>query len=227
MRSGKSIFQPTSLSHLLDPPSSSTTLSSSIDMTEVDLRPNGVPIIITSEPAAYIYDIPRSEWSCICSRWYLEGTPSTEPRRARADSAGPLAEIEAQVTEALDGRQTAEGDKPEWWNEAMEMGHLETRIRAAELLDSKEEYKHWLIRYAAVLGKEGFRARSEELVKELVGPIYQSVFIPLPHITPPLRTSCYFPMRPCHLPSNEKRFTPIHLNFRCSRHLQRRRQPPL
>lgn len=174
LRGSRTLFPPTSLSHLLDPLSSSIT-STPLDIAGIGLHPNGVPIIRTTEPAAYLYDIARSEWTCILSRWYLEGSPSGEPRRAHSAPAGPLAEIEAEITGALDGRHAVDGDKPEWWNEAMEMGHLETRIRAAELLDSKEEYKHWLIRYAVVLGKEGFRARAEELVREMVGPIFQYV----------------------------------------------------
>ncbi len=96
-----------------------------------------------------------------------------ETRRGRAEPSGPLAEIESEVLEAWTGQPVADAEKPEWWNEAMEMGHLEIRMRAAELLGSKEEYRHWLVRYAVVLGKEGFRGRAEELVKELLGPIYQ------------------------------------------------------
>lgn len=143
------------------------------------MRPNGVPIVYINEPSAYAYDSARSEWTCICSKWFLEGSPVSDARRARAEPPGPLAEVESRVQEAWTGRPISEGDKPEWWNEAIEMGHLEMRMRAAELLDSKEEYRHWLVRYAAVLGKEGFRARAEELVKELLGPIYQCVRIGL------------------------------------------------
>ena len=56
---------------------------------------------------------------------------------------------------------------------ALELGHLESKVKAAEVLESKDEYKFWLSRYASVLGKEGFRARAEELIKELLGPMYQ------------------------------------------------------
>ena len=88
------------------------------------------------------------------------------------EQLGPLAEIESKVVDRMAGRPALEAGKPEWWDEAMEMGHLESRMRAAQLIDSKDEYKQWLIRYAAVLGKEGFRARAEELLKDLIGPIY-------------------------------------------------------
>jgi protein HIRA/HIR1 len=66
-----------------------------------------------------------------------------------------------------------QGTKPEWWDEAMEMGYLENKMRAAVLFESREEYKVALLKYAQVLGREGFRGRGEELVKELLGPIYQ------------------------------------------------------
>jgi len=63
-------------------------------------------------------------------------------------------------------------DKPEWYDLASELRLLEGRIRSSILLDSKDEYKQWLLRYAKVLGDEGFRGRAEELVKEMMGPVY-------------------------------------------------------
>ena len=167
---GKSLFPSTSFGHILDAPSTSATLPNIIDLIRADLRPNGVPLIITTEPSAYVYDPSRSEWTCICSTWYLEGN---DTRRGRSEPAGPLAEIEAEILDVLAGRSVTEAEKPEWWSEAMELGHLEGRMRAAELLDSKDEYKHWLVRYASLLGKEGFRGRAEELVRELMGPVFE------------------------------------------------------
>ncbi len=67
-----------------------------------------------------------------------------------------------------------DGDKarPAWWSTALTLGHLETRLHAAKALDSPQEYKHALILYAKKIADEGFRAKAEELVKELFGPVY-------------------------------------------------------
>jgi len=54
----------------------------------------------------------------------------------------------------------------------MTLGHLETRLHAARLLDSPAEYKQYLTLYAKRIADEGFRAKAEELIKELCGPIY-------------------------------------------------------
>ena len=152
----------------------SPVIDSEITVEKLHIRPNGTPTVISSEPAAYLYDISRLEWTCVSSPWYLAGSPLRS-----WTNTGPLAEIELEVSEAWKGRPVEEAEKPEWWDTAMEMGHLETKMRAAELLDSKEEYRTWLIRYAGVLGKEGFRARAEELIKEFIGPVYQ--YVPLSH----------------------------------------------
>lgn len=167
-RTGKVLVPSTSFSHLLDPPSSSAQPSPPINIVE-DVSPNGIPVIITSEPSAYAYDLERAEWTSIVSPWWLESSPLTDRHHPR----GPLADIEQQVMDAWKGRPVDGIEKPEWWNEAIEMGHLENRMRAALLLDSGDEYKYWLLKYATILGKEGFRARAEELIKDLVGPIYQ------------------------------------------------------
>jgi protein HIRA/HIR1 len=172
-RQAQAVFAPTSLSSLLDPPSSSSMPSRPLEITRVDVRPNGVPIVITSEPSAYAYDPTAHSWAPIITPFLLSGSHSTESRRASQvpPTRGPLAELEAEISSAWKGSE--EGDKPEWWDEAMEMGYLENKLRAAVLLESREEYKVTLLRYAHVLGKEGFRARGEELVKDLIGPIYQ------------------------------------------------------
>lgn len=63
-------------------------------------------------------------------------------------------------------------DAPPWWNAALTLGHLETRLHSARLLDSPTEYKNSLIVYAKRIAEEGFRGKAEELLKELSGPIY-------------------------------------------------------
>lgn len=43
---------------------------------------------------------------------------------------------------------------------------------AARLLDCPTGYKQALLQYAKKLAEEGFRAKAEELIRELFGPVY-------------------------------------------------------
>ncbi|GAA5911337.1 hypothetical protein JCM8208_005225 [Rhodotorula glutinis] len=55
---------------------------------------------------------------------------------------------------------------------AVALAHLETRLNAAVALDSPSEYRIFLLQYAKKLADEGLRSKAEELVRELLGPIY-------------------------------------------------------
>ncbi|BGO91897.1 hypothetical protein NBRC10512_007688 [Rhodotorula toruloides] len=57
---------------------------------------------------------------------------------------------------------------------AVTLAHLETRIKAAQALDSPAEYRNFLLAYAKRLADEGLRSKAEELIKELLGPIYHN-----------------------------------------------------
>ena len=63
-------------------------------------------------------------------------------------------------------------ERPTWWNTALTLGHLESKLHAAKVLDSAAEYKQALLVYARKLADEGFRAKAEELIKELFGPVF-------------------------------------------------------
>ncbi|GAA5916278.1 hypothetical protein JCM5296_002639 [Sporobolomyces johnsonii] len=55
---------------------------------------------------------------------------------------------------------------------ALSLAHLETRMKAAVALDSPSEYRAFLIAYAKKLADDGLRSKAEELIKELLGPVY-------------------------------------------------------
>jgi len=165
VRSCKLLFTPCSIAHIVTP-----------RITRIDVRPNGTPIVITSEPAAYAYDSSLQDWTAICSTWFTQYSSllSSSSRGGRgAGPAGPVSDIEHECVAAFASRtQDGEGAKSDWWDQALEMGHLECRMRAAVLLDSKEEYKFSVLRYASLVGRENFRGRAEELVRELIGTVY-------------------------------------------------------
>ncbi len=82
-----------------------------------------------------------------------------------------LSALEASVSESPD-ESAAEKARPSWWGTALTLGHLETRLLSAKLLDSPSEYKQALLLYSKKIADEGFRAKAEELIKELCGPVY-------------------------------------------------------
>lgn len=97
--------------------------------------------------------------------------PGRQRSQSQASNRGIVAYVEGCVGGSLN-EQSAETPRPEWWTTAMTLGHLETRLHAARLLDSPAEYKQYLTLYAKKIADEGFRAKAEELIKDLHGPIY-------------------------------------------------------
>lgn len=150
------------------------------------VRPNGSPALLMSDGVAYSYDVTLSAWVILSeTRWgqgsqVWEGKQRASANRASATSKGIMASIESAIND-LDLRNQPpapgilpdEPDKaPSWWNEALTLGHLESRILGSKILDSPGEYKTNLQLYAKRLADEGFRAKAEEMLRELSGPIY-------------------------------------------------------
>ena len=77
--------------------------------------------------------------------------------------------------ESLEGQEQEKLGNADDWKVALTLGHLESRMTAAVLLDSLIEYKTFLSLYAKKLAEEAFRGKAEELVKELLGPVYYRV----------------------------------------------------
>jgi TUP1-like enhancer of split len=86
-----------------------------------------------------------------------------------------MASIESAISERIPPL-LGNIQRPQWWTSALTLGHLESKLHAARVLDSSTEYKQTLLLYAKKIADEGFRNKAEELIKELFGPIYWSVF---------------------------------------------------
>ncbi|KAJ8519415.1 hypothetical protein ONZ45_g3630 [Pleurotus djamor] len=155
------------------PPVSVRPLLSSPNQTidEALVRPNGAPVIICSE-AVHTYDPALQSWVTLGDKWWSEGSDAWQGRQRSNSSLnrGILSTIESTIG---GGDETAaETPRPQWWSTALTLGHLETRLHAARLLDSQTEYKQALLVYAKKIADEAFRGKAEELIKELFGPIY-------------------------------------------------------
>jgi protein HIRA/HIR1 len=151
----------------------STTPNCTIE--SVALRPNGVPMIHTSDHVIHSYDPPLQAWVKLTELWWSEGSDVWQPRqRSNANSArGIVSSIECTLSSSASlDPSAAEKPRPQWWNTALTLGHLETKLLSAKLLDSPTEYKQALLVYAKKIADEAFRGKAEELIKDLFGPVY-------------------------------------------------------
>lgn len=175
----KAHFSPISISHLLAASPSSSS-QPQVTISNAVIRPNGTPLIQLSTGSAYVYDANMSVWTEVCSSWWARNSPLWPRAQSRNNSdnsqlfvAGMESALNVAQSDVTDAAaDAASKERPEYWNEAISLGHLETRIYACALLDSPPEYKLYLLAYASKLAEEGYKGKAEELVKELHGPVY-------------------------------------------------------
>ncbi|KAI0084762.1 WD40 repeat-like protein [Irpex rosettiformis] len=163
----KALFPPTSIHPILGS-------TPNISVSSATIRANGTPIIKLTSNVVYSYDASLCSWTKLTDGWYAEGSDAWQGRqRANTQIAnrGIVSTLESYVTE-VGPPVDSEKERPAWWSTALTLGHLETRLHAAKTLDSPQEYKYALVLYAKKVADEGFRAKAEELVKELFGPTY-------------------------------------------------------
>ncbi|KAF8136971.1 histone transcription regulator 1 [Boletus edulis] len=106
------------------------------------IRPNGAPVIQCSTGVAYSFDPQLCSWIKLSERWWAEGSDVWQSRQ--------------RVNKDI------HRERPEWWSTALTLGHLEV----------PSEYKQALLLYAKKIADEGFRAKGEELIRDLFGPVY-------------------------------------------------------
>ncbi|KAG8894286.1 HIR complex subunit [Tulasnella sp. 408] len=164
VKTQKASFAPVSLDTLITP---NATITSAV------VRPNGCPIITLSSGIVYSYDVDLACFTKLSEARWAQGSDVWEGRqRERATKApisrGPVATMECE----LPGEMQDSASPTPYWRAAFTLGHLEAKLHAAEVLDSPQEYKTALLAYAKRLADEGYRAKAEELIKELFGPLY-------------------------------------------------------
>ena len=161
-------FPATSIFPLLGASPNHTILSATI-------RPNGAPIIQCSNGIAHSYEASLMSWIKLSERWWAEGSDAWQGRQRTASSSAASRGIVSFIESAIPTTGSdfgADKQRPSWWSSAMTLGHLETKLHAARVLDSPQEYKQALLVYAKKIADEGFRGKAEELIKELYGPVY-------------------------------------------------------
>ncbi|KAF7323733.1 Protein HIR [Mycena kentingensis (nom. inval.)] len=165
------------------PPVSVATILTSPDytITSARVQPSGASVITCSNGVIYSYDPMLVSFVKLTERWWSEGSDVWQARQRSLTNPtanrGVLSIAEGSVAGMAGGEdpeETAEKRRPKYWNMAMTLAHLETRMHSARLLDSGAEYKQALVLYTRKIADEGFKGKAEELIRELMGPAYGS-----------------------------------------------------
>lgn len=144
-------------------------------MISATVSQSGAPVIHVSSGCAYSYDSELLTWVKLSEKWWAGGSSAWQARsRAGTVNAnrGVVATIENTISEQTGPDDGANRERPNWWEAALTLGHLETRLHATKVLESPIEYKQALLVYTKRIAEDGFRAKAEELIKELFGPLY-------------------------------------------------------
>jgi protein HIRA/HIR1 len=174
VKKARAHFAPTSVRPLLLSPNGSAD-GITITIASLVARPNGSPIISVTSGVTYSFDSNLYSFVKLSEPWWADGSDAwpSRPRNSSSQQA-VVASIESAISERI-SPSTDTTQRPTWWTSALTLGHLESKLHAARVLDSSMEYKQILLVYAKKIADEGFRNKAEELIKDLFGPIYWSV----------------------------------------------------
>jgi protein HIRA/HIR1 len=175
VKKARANFAPTSIRPLLSPNGSAG--GTTITIASLVARPNGSPIVSMTSGVTYSFDSNLCSFVKLSEPWWAEGSDawSSRPRNSSMQQA-VVASIESTISERITP-SPGTTQRPTWWTSALTLGHLESKLHAARVLDSSVEYKQILLVYAKKIADEGFRNKGEELIKDLFGPVYW--FVPL------------------------------------------------
>ncbi|KAJ7138434.1 histone transcription regulator 1 [Mycena crocata] len=161
------LFPPVSLSTILSSPNHT--------LTAAKVQAGGAAILTCSNGVVYSYDAALFSFVKLTERWWSEGSDVWQARQRSATNPtanrGVLSITEGSIAGSAES-SGADKKRPKFWNVAMTLGHLETRMHSARMLESPMEYKQALAQYTKKLGEEGFKAKAEELIRDLLGPMY-------------------------------------------------------
>lgn len=153
-----------SIAHLAEP-----------DLATIDICENGTPVLLSTGSDAFAYDADLQSWVPICESRLLEH----DVPKGR-ETEGTLSRIEQDCRATMKTTANGHDADPEWWQETQQMTIMEMRMKGSILLGSLDEYRYWLSQYATFVARQEFIGRAEELLQDLIGPLYQSVLPVIP-----------------------------------------------
>ncbi|CAI2173761.1 11228_t:CDS:10 [Funneliformis geosporum] len=138
------------------------------------VRPNGVPLLVTSLNEAWSYHLDMNTWVRVYDPRYSTQDPSNSETSEVIDGS-ILASLESMARQRggnigslaylrYPGGKDTQG-------KAHVIGHLENQLVSAEMVNSPTEYKRLLFAYAQQLADEGAEFRLHEICMMLLGPV--------------------------------------------------------
>ena len=186
-------------------------------VTSARLNSEGRIIITLSNGEGYAYSPAMYVWQRLSELWWMVGSQywnSTDssvgnlrstsalgndtsssnvsagviPFLERTTTNEVLARGRAQLLNRL-VKQLLSKEGFEGFESGVSIAHLENRIAAAMMLGAKDEFQVYLYMYAKRIGAEGLKMKVEELLRGLLGGMYEDVDGEIEAIEPSLRTS--------------------------------------
>lgn len=154
-------------------------------VTQCGITDNGKPVLTLSNGAGYTYNVNMLIWHRISDSWWTFGSQFWDSSGSvrNTTSGGMVSMVERRTNEEViikgsnRGRQLQRMAKNRMMQEGYEgfegivsIAHLENRIGAAIMLESKREFEQFMLMYAEKIAEEGMVERVDELCKELLGP---------------------------------------------------------
>ena len=168
-------------------------------LTGARLNSEGRIIITLTNGEGYAYNPSMYVWQRLSELWWMVGsqywntTDSSVGNLHSASStlgddskvsAGVIPYLERSTTNATLARgrarllqqlvkQLLSREGFEGFESAVSIAHLENRVAAAMMLGAKEDFRVYLFMYAKRIGAEGLRGKVEELLRSLMGDVYE------------------------------------------------------
>ncbi|KAF3930444.1 hypothetical protein ABW20_dc0105298 [Dactylellina cionopaga] len=163
-------------------------------ITEASVNGNGNVIVCLTSGDGFVYASDLCVWQRISEAWWATGSQfwDTSGGTAMATGAGlssgiiPFVERRTTAEVLMHGRGrflqgiikrllTREGW--EGFESTVSVAHLENRIAAAKSLQAKDDFKTYLTMYARRIAMEGAKHKVEELCKELMTEVNESMMM--------------------------------------------------
>lgn len=147
---------------------------------------NGTVIVGLTNGEGYAYNKELFTWQKLSEPWWILGSEFSSSNRLEQGRAGRSEGLIAHM-ERLTATQAILHNRGQFLNQMINnmdrkgtstgfrtqisVGHLESRMAAALVVGTKDEFRNYLNMYARFLGAENLVAKAEELCRELMGPM--------------------------------------------------------
>ncbi|KAL9100251.1 MAG: hypothetical protein Q9163_004358 [Psora crenata] len=167
-------------------------------VTGARLNSEGRIVVTLTNGEGYAYNPTMYIWQRLSELWWMIGSQywnttdssvgNLQSNSALGDgskvSAGVIPHLERSTTNATLARgrarflqhlikQLLSREGYEGFESAVSIAHLENRVAAAMMLGAKDDFQVYLYMYAKRIGAEGLKLKVEELLRGLMGSVYE------------------------------------------------------